>query len=306
MRSPESGYPYNSQPHHRLGKPKNRRSQGWHESGDLKSVYKPEIADSKDSLFSGGSQRSFKSARLSVSSSRSSGTISSSRGSVENLVEEGRPPQTDHQSYSQIVLSSGSKQFKHNSPSQPATGIVSQQRNIFERLSQKSASPGPEPKTFDFSNARRISSDSSDKKYRYSSVHVQEKSRSSSQSSGGSSRTSSVISPTASTAPAEKEKRKRTYEKTTVSPVAAKQDIHSRSLPRQKSSTIDLTRKGVEVHALPQDQCLTHPDVPQKENYGASKPFRNHHFHSKSYSALATLAYQVITNRLQCEKEMKL
>jgi len=280
MRSPESGYTYNTKAHHRLSQPKDRSSKGW--------VYNPRTADTKNSLFSGGSRRSSKSARLSVSSSRSSGTISSSRGSLENLVDGCEPLQTAPEIYPQIILSSGNRQFKHNSPSQPVTGIVSQQRNIFERLCQQSASPGSETKTFDFSNSRRISSDSSDAKYRYSSIRLREKNQTSSQSSAGCSRPMSVTVST-SMAPAEKEKRKRSYATTVVSPVSADQE-NPRSLPRQKNSTVDLTRKTIEKEAQPQDRHSS--QQPQKVDL-SSRAVKNLHYHSKSYSALSTLAHQV-------------
>ena len=142
MRSPGSGClagptpaPRYYQQHH---VPPQRRSKGWCESGDLKSTYRPEVNGSRDSVISADSHRSsYRSGRLSVSSSRSSGTMSSSRGSLDNLLDN---PATrpNLENYPQpVVLSSKHKQ---SAPSHhPQSGIVSQKMNIFERLSHDSA-----------------------------------------------------------------------------------------------------------------------------------------------------------------------
>ena len=139
MRSPGSGYlashspapRYHQQP---LAAPR-RRSKGWFESGDLKSTYRPEVNGSRDSVISGDSHRSYRSGRLSVSSSRSSGTISSSRGSLDNLLDGGLAPRGNLESHpQQIVLT----KHKQNTSAQPQSGIVSQQKNMFERLSHES------------------------------------------------------------------------------------------------------------------------------------------------------------------------
>jgi len=141
MRSPGSGYLagpaqapryHNQQPH---AAPR-RRSKGWFESGDLKSTIRPDVNGSRDSIISGDSHRSYRSGRLSVSSSRSSGTMSSSRGSLDNLLDNGGSgPRPNLESHPQpIVLSSSSSKYKQ-SPSHPQSGIVSQKMNLFERLS---------------------------------------------------------------------------------------------------------------------------------------------------------------------------
>ena len=292
MRSPESGYAYNPHSCHRLAQPKNRQSKGWNESGDLKSVYKPELTDSKESL-SSGPQRSSKSARLSVSSSRSSGTISSSKGSMENLLKEAGSQQRDLESNPRIIFSCGSSQFKSDSPSLPITGIVSQQRSIFERLSQNATSPGPEPKMNDFSS-RRISSESSDKKCWYHSSHNRENSRSPSQSSGGSSRLSSVTSPPVFLIP-EKETRhrKRSYEKAADMPVVPKHDSYRASFPKKNTSPT-VSSEGKQAEMQSQQQYRTSTLSPSFRRDDCSfKTVGNHHKHSKSYSALSALAYQV-------------
>uniref|UniRef100_H2ZIS8 PDZ domain-containing protein n=1 Tax=Ciona savignyi TaxID=51511 RepID=H2ZIS8_CIOSA len=98
MRSPGGGY---------LGSPASQRSyiaqsrrsaKGWHDSGDLKSAFRSDVNGSKDSLISGDSQHSYRSSRLSVSSSRSSGTMSSSRGSLDNLDKPNRLEGSKHKS----------------------------------------------------------------------------------------------------------------------------------------------------------------------------------------------------------------
>nr|XP_018671492.1 protein Shroom3 isoform X2 [Ciona intestinalis] len=124
MRSP--GYPGSpaSQPRFHLLSQPQRRSKGWYESGDLKSAIRGDVNGSKDSLISEHSQHSYRSGRLSVSSSRSSGTMSSSRGSLDNL---DKPHRAD--------IGSNRATSKRKSPSKPVAGIVTQQKNVFEKLS---------------------------------------------------------------------------------------------------------------------------------------------------------------------------
>jgi len=145
MRSPGGLYPGSpaSQAryhhHQQLLQGKQRRSKGWTDSGDLKSAYHGDVNGSKDSLISGGSQHSYRSNRLSVSSSRSSGTMSSSRGSLDNLADSSTPYRTGPDGYSQIYMSNSNKQ-KLASPSKPFAGIVNQNKHIFERLSHEPGS----------------------------------------------------------------------------------------------------------------------------------------------------------------------
>ncbi|XP_078494982.1 uncharacterized protein LOC100184762 [Ciona intestinalis] len=139
MRSP--GYPGSpaSQPRYHLLSQPQRRSKGWYESGDLKSAIRGDVNGSKDSLISEHSQHSYRSGRLSVSSSRSSGTMSSSRGSLDNLDKPHRPE-----------IGSNRATSKRKSPSKPVAGLVTQQKNVFEKLSHhppyedgvRSADPG--------------------------------------------------------------------------------------------------------------------------------------------------------------------
>lgn len=140
MRSPGSGYltgnsnnstRFYQQP---VAAPR-RRSKGWTESGELKSVYKPEVNGSRDSLISADSHRSYRSGRLSVSSSKSSGTMSSSRGSLENLLDGSVASRYGGlESHPQPMLTN-----KYKTSSHPQAGIVSQQKNMFERLSHESS-----------------------------------------------------------------------------------------------------------------------------------------------------------------------
>ena len=144
MRSPGSGYlaaptqapRYHSQHPHPAPR---RRSKGWCESGDLKSTIRPEVNGSRDSVISADSHRSYRSGRLSVSSSRSSGTMSSSRGSLDNLLDNNSPAlRPNLESHPQpVVLSS---KPKHPPSPHPQSGIVSQKMNLFERLSQDTSS----------------------------------------------------------------------------------------------------------------------------------------------------------------------
>ena len=141
MRSPGSGYFAGHSTTNRIYQQSvvapRRRSKGWIESGDLKSTYKPEVNGSRDSLISADSHRSYRSGRLSVSSSKSSGTMSSSRGSLENLLDTNNSSRYGGlESNPQPVLTS---KYKHNAPHHPQAGIVSQQKNIFERLSHESS-----------------------------------------------------------------------------------------------------------------------------------------------------------------------
>lgn len=138
MRSPESGYTQQAQ-YRRVAPPTNCHTKEWGESGDLKSVYRPEVSGSKDSLLSSSSQTSSKGAQLSLSSSRSWGTMSSSRGSLDNIDEPASMEGSNDGERYPYTLTISSKQ-QYPSPSQPQAGIVSQQRNMFERLCQKSSS----------------------------------------------------------------------------------------------------------------------------------------------------------------------
>lgn len=191
MRTPTKAY-HDSPATHRRYQPQplqqvRRRSKGWCESGDLKSVYRGDVNGSKDSLISGGSHRS---TRLSVSSSRSSGTLSSSRGSLENLV--------DNASYPQIILNNN--RTKH-SPSKPHPGIVNQAKSIFEKLSHEPNAMSPSPDAHHqysrgsredlekMSRVRRTPSDDAD---RYS---ARDTSRSPFYQSGSNSRRSSFSPP---------------------------------------------------------------------------------------------------------------
>ena len=290
MRSPESGYAgnYASRSHHEAMQPSVRRSRGWHESGDLKSVYKPEVTEPKESIYSGSSQRSHRDARLSVSSSKSSGTMSSSRGSMENLVEGGCPQKNDVQSYPQIILSSSTK-YKQNSPSQPHAGIVSQQRNMFERLCQDSAS-GNVSKSDEvarFGKTRRISSDSSDKKD-YPN-HPREKSWSPMQSDNHSS-----VSP--SSLKKENIFRKRSYDKTGEENGAKTQSSHKNSSSFTKDTTCATSDVLKHVNAKPfkqEQSSYSFVPPPPTRDESSAKAVKNHHRHSQSYSALSSAPIQV-------------
>ena len=134
-----------------------RSSKGWFESGELKSVYKPEVTASRDSIISGDSHRSYRSGR---SSSRSSGTMSSSRDSLENLLEGGG--QRSLECHPQPMLRS-----KYRSAQQ---GIVSQQKHMFERLSHDASPNGAHNKSIEDSSnrSRHLAADEAEKRHRES------------------------------------------------------------------------------------------------------------------------------------------
>ena len=144
MRSPESGYAgsYGSQARFRpkpICRPVNRHTKEWSESDNLKSIFEPNLSDSKDLVLLGASQRSHKSATLCVSNnSKSSGALSSSSGSLDNM-PDAASQRTINEDQTQPFTLLSSDEHKESSLCQPQVGLVSLQRNVFERLCQKSA-----------------------------------------------------------------------------------------------------------------------------------------------------------------------
>lgn len=143
MRSPGSAVHQNTKPYlqtnlcHQPTYQHRRKSKGWNESEDLKSTLKGEYNGSKDSIIS---SYSYGSNRLSVSSSKSSGNISSSRGSLDNL--------DSHYSLGsrEYLYEAGSRNSpangltgnflrKNSSPTQAHVGNVGSKKDLFEKLS---------------------------------------------------------------------------------------------------------------------------------------------------------------------------
>ncbi|XP_076799365.1 uncharacterized protein LOC143473207 isoform X4 [Clavelina lepadiformis] len=301
MRSPVTAYPGSPASHHRLFQPplnqNRRRSKGWQESGDLKSTFKGDINGSKDSLISGGSQQSYRSGRLSVSSSRSSGTMSSSRGSLDNLVDNNYRYSGDMSSYPQIT--SSSKQ-KLSSPYKPQPGIVSQQKNIFEKLSQTSSasgeshqySRGSREDLDRLSRVRRIPSDDSDREKPCQQLPYGRDSSKSPYHSTANSRRSSFSPPLVSVHlrnrsrdsdsdqsifnKRESQQDNRTYEERIPSPSDVPPKRTSGTNLRFRDAKIIKTNLDTSRGRLPSSEV---PEPPARDSSSA-QAVRNYHIHS--------------------------
>lgn len=114
-----------------------RRSKGWQETEDLKSTVKGRFNDSKDSLISGG--ESCHVSRHSVSSSRSSGTMSSSRGSLDNLLSNNHSRKNSDNLVNDNRSYINKKSPDHNIvKADPYHSNVGSKKHLFEQLSTSS------------------------------------------------------------------------------------------------------------------------------------------------------------------------
>ena len=307
MRSPESNYAgdHGSQVRYRhppVSQPVRRRSKGWNESGELKSVYKQDLGESKESLYSGSSHRSHKSARLSVSSSKSSNTMSSSRASLDYLTDDSPMHcEINAQKHPQILLTSGASKYKHFSSSQPQTGIVSQQRNIFEKLSQESTLPGSNPAGSRENLSRigknqRIPSDASDRKFRSSPL-----------SSTGSGGQPSVSSPPSSFV-AEKENfphRKRSYDHSDHGYGAKQRETHeatSRKIDDARSiASLDRRLHTAEKLSKADILTATSPPSPPRRDESSISAVRSYHSQTQLASLVSLPVFTYVCYLSNCD-----